>query len=255
MYHWQALEQKILQTFFKFFLVDADRITDREASRKILLMFSIASVGAFFLCFMGLVAWFRHEYLLATLDYLVALLLIGLLVYLRQSLNYVFCCYAGVGLMSLLYWYLFMSGAGAGNAFLWLYTYPLFVLYLLGSRHGALAILLFSIPCAGFLFVDLLLIDNHRYGADFALRFVPSFMAVSLFAFMFEKSGEQMRKFLMDAHVFLEQQVFERTGQLQHEIKARIANEEKLRVSEQRYRTLFDSNGDAVFIVNADGRL
>lgn len=249
----QVFEHEFLQDLFNLFLVDADKITDREASRRIFLMFSIGGIGVLLLFFMGIVAWFRHEYLLAVLDYSVALGLIALIFYLRQSRNYVFCCYSGVVLMSLLYLYFFMSGAGAGNAFLWLYTYPLFVLFLLGSRHGARAILLFSIPCFGFLFINLFFSDNPRYHLDFALRFVPSFLAVSLFAFMFEKSGEQARKFLMDAQAVLEEQVVERTGELQREINDRKAKEERLRISEQRYRTLFDSNGDAVSIVGADG--
>ena len=71
---------------------------------------------------------------------------------------------------------------------------------------------------------------------------------------MFEKSREQSNKFLKDAHDVLEQRVDERTAELQHEIEARKKNEEKLRHSEQRYRTLFDSNGDGVSIVSADGR-
>jgi len=250
----QVFEHAFLQNLFNLFPADADKLSDGEESRRIFLMFSIGGVGVLVLCIMGLVAWFRHEHLLAALDYSVALLLIGLIFHLRRSRGYVFCCYAGVGLMSLLYMYLFMSGAGAGNAFLWLYTYPLFALFLLGSRHGALAILLFFTPCSGFLCIDLFFSDRPRYDLDFAVRFVPSFFTVSLFAFMFEKSGEQARKFLMDAQVVLEQQVLERTRELQREVNDRKAKEEKLSISEQRYRTLFDCNGDAVSIVRANGR-
>ena len=250
----QVFEHEFLQDLFNLFFVDADKITDRKTSRKIFLMFTIGGIGVFVLCLMSLIAWFRHEYLLAALDCSVALVLIALICYLRRSCNHVFCCYASVVLMSLLFLYFFMSGAGAGNTLLWLYTYPLFVLFLLGSRHGARAILLFSVSCFGFLCINLFFSDSPRYQPDFAVRFVPSFLTVSLLAFMFEKSGEQARKFLMDAQAVLEEKVAERTGELQREINDRKAKEERLAISEQRYRTLFDSNGDAVSIVGVDWR-
>lgn len=250
----QIFRQKFLNNIFNLYLADPESIPDREAARKILLMLSIAGTGVFCLLVMGSIAWLRHQFVLSAVDYVVALILIALLLDLRKSRKYVFCCYAGVALMSLLYWYLFVSGAGSRTAFLWLYTYPLFALFLLGSRHGAMAILFFFVPCLGFLFVDLVSGGDQLYELDFVLRFIPSFLTVSLFAFMFEKSNEEARKFLMDAHLVLEQQVLERTRDLQHEINARIQNEEKLQISEQRYRTLFDSNGDAVSIISATGR-
>ena len=250
----QIFRQEILNRVFALFLVDADSITDREVARKILLMVIISSVGVLMLSSLGTIAWVRQEFLLATMDYSVALILIGLLIYLRQSRNHVFCCYFGVFIMSLLYWYLFMSGAGARTSVLWLYTYPLFALFLLGARHGAMAIILFFIPCLVFLFLNFFIGNTNLYENDFIIRFVPSFLTVAFFAVMFEKSGENARKVLMDAQAVLEQRVSERTVELQHEITARKDNEEKLRNSEQQYRTLFDSNGDGVSIISAAGR-
>jgi PAS domain S-box-containing protein len=58
----------------------------------------------------------------------------------------------------------------------------------------------------------------------------------------------------MDAHFALEEKVMERTRELRREINSRKLNEEKLQISEQRYRTLFDCSGDSIFIVSALGR-
>ncbi len=234
-------------------MIDVGSISDREVARKILLMFSTFSIGILMLFVLGSVSLYRHEFLMGTLDYSVALILIALLLFLRKS-SYRFCCYSGLFLMTLLFWYFFMSGAGVKHAFLWLYTYPLFVFFLLGAHRGALVIELFSLPCLVFLFFDLYSGNNNLYDQHFAIRFIPSFLTVSLFAFMFEKSGEDARKFLTEAQSALEQQVLERTAELQNEVNAREKNEKKLKNSEQQYRTLFDSNDDGVSIIGTAGR-
>lgn len=249
----QLFRQKVLNRLFSVILIDDDSITDKEVARKILLMFGISTVGILMLFSLGAIGWYRGEFLLAVLDYSVALILILLLLFLRRSRNYVFCSYAGIFVMTLLYWYFFMTGSGGGYGFLWLYNYPLFVFFLLGSRHGSLVIKLFFLPCLGFLFFDLSQSSSNLYDQNFAIRFIPSFLTVSLFALMFEKSRAQSNKFLRDAQDVLEQRVEERTAELQHEIDARKHNEEKLRNSEQRYRVLFDSNGDGVAIVSREG--
>lgn len=251
----QSFRKKILNSLFKFISIDNDQLSDKEVARKILLMFRVAAVGIVLLLSLGTIGWYRGDLLLAVFDYSVALVLIVLLLLLRRGWNYTFCGYTGISVMTLLFWYLFMSGSEAGNGFLWLFTYPLFVFFLLGSRQGSLMIALLFLPCLGFLFFDLTSSTVNLYDQDFAIRFIPSFLTVALFAFMFEKNREQSRRILLDGQAVLEQRVAERTADLQHEIDIRRKNEEKLRQSEQRYRTLFDSNGDGVSIIRADGRI
>ena len=250
----QLFRQKILNGLFSRIVSDDDKCTDTEVARKILLMFGISSVGIVMLLSLGTISWYRGEFFLAVLDCTVALILVVLLFFVRRRRRYFFCCCTALFVMTLLYWYLFMSGAGGGYGFLWLYTYPLFVFFLLGARHGIVAITLFFLPCLGFLFFDLFSHTSNLYVQDFAIRFIPSFLTVSLFALMFEKNRAQTNNFLRDAQDVLEQRVEERTAELQQEIDARKKNEEKLRHSEQCYRTLFDSNGDGLSIVSADGR-
>jgi len=250
----QSVRQKLLNSIFKFILKDGDYITEKEVARKMLLMSGVASIGILILFSFGAISWYRGDYLLAELDYSIAVILIGLLFILRRSRNFAFCSYTAISVMTLFFWYLFMSGSGGGNSFLWLYTYPLFVFFLLGSRQGSRMVTLLFLPCLVFLFFDLTSSANNLYSLDVAIYFIPSFFTVALFAFMFEKNREQSRKFMLDAQAILEQRVMERTADLQHEIDVRKKNEEKLSCSEQRYRALFDSFGDGVSIVGEDGR-
>jgi hypothetical protein len=175
--------------------MDNDCITEKDVARKMLLMFGVASVGILMLVSFGAISWYRGDFLLAVLDYSVALILVGLLLLLRRKRNYTFCSYAAISAMTLLFWYLFMSESGSGNVFLWLYTYPLFVFFLLGSRQGSRMVSLFFLPCLGFLFFDLTSSANNLYEQDVAIRFIPSFLTVALFAFMFEKTGNNQGSF------------------------------------------------------------
>lgn len=109
-------------------------------------MFSFGISGVFFLVVMGTIACFQRDFELCLVDYTFAFILFLLLLYLRKSHNSKFCCYTAIGLFSFLCWYLFMFNTGGGYSFLWLYIYPLATLFLLGSRHGGMAIVIFSFP-------------------------------------------------------------------------------------------------------------
>ena len=161
---------------------------DSEARRKIYLINIFVFVGIINLVVLGITAFIQHAPLLGSADLLIALTLLSLLIYLRYSGNHVFCSYMVASLMNVFFCYLFFTGGVSGTAFMWLYTYPVLALFLLGLFEGSLATLLLFLFSLGFLIFDLSSQVVNIYSVDFAIRYIPSFMIVFALTFFFERS-------------------------------------------------------------------
>jgi len=188
---------------------------DSELERKVLLMYPISGIGIFFLAVLGLLALSEKAYLLATCDLAAMFLLIFLLWFLNRTGNYAFCSQTGIAVIICLYLYLFCTGGVNGSAHVWLFTFPLLAMYLLGSRRGAYATLVLFIPVFIFSIIELRSDTMNIYGDEFLYRFLPSFMTVFLFSYMYEKSREAGHEKLVHAANTLEERVKERTLELQ----------------------------------------
>jgi C4-dicarboxylate-specific signal transduction histidine kinase len=163
-------------------------------------MFSLASVGISVLMLLGTIAFMQEAIILGFVDFLTVLFLIALLVFMRFSGNYVFCCYLVCILMGALYLYVFISGGVDSTGFVWYYTYPLIALFLMGAKAGSIASFLLFLPAVIFLIIDYRSSVIDVYAISFTLRFIPSFMTVYLFSFMFEKNREQSQRKLETAY-------------------------------------------------------
>lgn len=161
---------------------------DSEARRKIYLINIFVSIGIISLIVLGITAFIQHTPFLGYADLFIAFTLLFLLIYLRYSGNHVFCSYMVASLMNVFFGYLFFTGGVSSTAFMWLYTYPVLALFLLGLLRGSLATLLLFLFSLGFLFFDLSSKVINVYNADFAIRYIPSFMIVFALTFFFERS-------------------------------------------------------------------
>lgn len=217
------------------------------------LMYGISSVGIVFLIILGGIAVVQGGILLATLDFSAALLLLGLLFLLRIKRYLDLCIRTGVTMMFFLFLYLFISGGITGTAFLWIYTFPLFAFFLLGSKKGFWYSSAYFLSCLTVMIVDLNTSMINLYDLNLVLRFIPSFAVVILFSVIYEKYRENSHQALMELKNNLEKKVVERTGELLTEVQNRKAKENDLRVSEARYRTLYDNSSDSISITTLDG--
>lgn len=224
-----------------------------ENSIRASLMYVISSIGIVFLCILGSLAFLQKGYVLATADFTVAFLLICILFLLRTRGYLQFCIYAGMTIMFALFFYLFLNGGISRSAFVWVYTYPLFAFFLLGSRKGFLFSITFFCTCLGVLIVDLSMPVTRLYDLDLALRFIPSYIVVILFSLLYEIYRENSHKALLAGRATLEKKVDERTKALRSEVQIRKEKEQELRKSEARYRTLYDNSGDGISILDIDG--
>ncbi len=173
---------------------------DAEAVRKASLMFSLATVGISVLILLGTIAFMQNAIILGVVDFLTVLLLIALLGFMRFNGNYVLCCYLSCILMGTLYVYVFITGGVDSSGFVWYYTYPLIALFLMGAKAGSIASFLLFLPAVLFLIYDCRSTVVDVYTLSFTLRFIPSFITVYLFSFMFEKNRELSQEKLETAY-------------------------------------------------------
>jgi signal transduction histidine kinase len=194
-----------------FACVDKD---DVEAVRKTSLIFSLAAVGISILMLLGTIAFMQNAIILGFVDFLTVLFLVALLVFMRFNGNYVLCCYLSCILMGILYLYVFITGGVDSSGFVWYYTYPLIALFLMGAKAGSIASLLLFLPAVIFLIIDWRSTVVDVYTTSFTLRFIPSFITVYLFSFMFEKNRELSQKKLETAYYEQDLVIESRTKEL-----------------------------------------
>jgi signal transduction histidine kinase/CheY-like chemotaxis protein len=112
---------------------------------------------------------------------------------------------------------------------MWYYTFPLFSLALLGLRGGSVFTIALFLPAIGFLFYDLTYSASPAYNLDFTIRFIPSFLTVFLFAYMFERSRANAMNKLKQAYDEQEHIIEQRTEELRREVLTREEYSRKLR--------------------------
>jgi len=232
----------------------ATSTVDDDLVRKSGLMYTISLIGIFFLTLLGSIAFRQGGFMLGTLDFTVALILAVILYFLRIKEYFNYCIYTGIAVLYLLYLYLFISGGIAGNAFLWSYTFPLFTFFLLGTRKGFLISSLFFLSCLAVIIVDLTSSMINLYSKDLVIRFIPSFATVFILSLIYEKFRENSQQALVQSRNSLEIKVIKRTEELQEEVQNRKNKEQELRVSEAKYRTLYNNSSDAISIISLGGR-
>ena len=123
-----------------------------------------------------------------------------------------------------------ISGGVNNTGHLWFYCFPLFSIFLLGSKRGAIATLMVFVPSLLLLIVGSYPPITAIYTTDFKIRFIPSFLVVFGFSYFFEKLRERTQQLLAQKNAELEETI----SNLKQAQKA-------LRQSEEKYRNLFDT--------------
>ncbi len=176
---------------------------DSETLRKIIMLNIFLFLGAIFLCFMGLIALVQNAIFLGIADFITATFLFLLLVYLHRTGNEPIASGVGVTFLLFFFCYLFLIGGVHTTSFMWLYTFPLISLYLLGLPRGTWLSSLLLCFCAGFLAIDLTSDSINVYSKDFAIRFIPSYTLVCVLAFLVEESRSASRNALIEEQKLL----------------------------------------------------
>ena len=177
-------------------------------------------------------------------------------------------------------YYLLFTGGVNNTAHVWYFTFPLIASFILGSRPGLAATLVMLVPAVAFFMWENPPSPFTNYSRDFKLRFIPSFLVVTAFAYFFERTREKAtmtlegvntelksavsalqdtEEKLRKAGEQLEQRVEERTAQLYRanlqlagEMEERKRSEEALRASEGKLNAMLQSVGDSMIMIDRD---
>jgi signal transduction histidine kinase len=219
-----------------------DAIVIDDVARKTVFLRFVCWTGIVFLFPMGTLAYFQHNLFLWLTDWGIAATLVANLVYLRITRKLRYVIFSNTCLVAIFFIYLLVTGGVNNTAFVWSYVFPLFSLFLLGPVKGSLANLFFFIPIVGFLLFEPRVLNFTTYPADLKLRYIPSFIVVFIYSFIFEYMRSTSNKHLNDqnnelerlvaeltttkdalleAKATLEQRVQERTGELAEQVAAR----------------------------------
>ncbi len=251
-----------------------------DISRKIVVFNSFALIGILNLILLGTLAYLQRNLGLALFDYFAAVVIACLIVYLRRTKDYKTAFYGAVVIVGMLYYYLLFTGGVNNTAHVWYFTYPLISSFILGSRPGLAATLVMLVPAIAFFLWENPTSPFTTYSLDFKLRFIPSFLVITAFAYFFERTREkatmrlvgvnaelkdtvstlkETEEKLRKAGEELEQRVEDRTAQLYRanvqlaaEMEERKRSEDALRESEGKLNAMLRSVGDSMVMIDRD---
>ena len=216
-----------------------DENDDIDVKRKIVLLYSLSMIGIINLIALGAVSFYHRNMPLFTYDCCIAIILLVNLIYLRKTNNHTVTSIVGMSFVGTLFYYLFLTGGDRNTGHLWYYTFPLFACFLLGSRKGAMGMLILFIPALLFLIIQPEAPYVTSYSPDFAMRFISSFIVVSAFSYLYERTREKSQRKLIEKNSELNYVITD----LQHAEKGlREAGEKLERRVEDRTRELTIAN-------------
>lgn len=185
-----------------------------EEVRLITILIFTLGLGQIVLFIMGTCAIISGYKTLAYADYtaLIILFLIQLYFYISKKLKETILL--GVSFTALFFFFLFIYGGVNKTGFIWLYTFPLYSCFSLGSKKGVLLSLSLALLAIIYFVFDDFFPLMSQYGDDLKLRFIFSYLIVSLFSFAGEFLREGGQRSLQETQKILEQKVVERTIKL-----------------------------------------
>jgi signal transduction histidine kinase len=158
----------------------------------------------------GVLALLENNTSAGIMDLSLATLLIANYLHAQRYKRYTFNISLGVTLAAMLFVYMFLTMGMNKGGFVWYYAFPVVACFLLGSKKGAIATALMSLPMVAFFLIRTPPPIFSNYSLDFKLRFLSSFSVVFAFSYLFEYSREKHREKLQKAHDDLEKRFDER---------------------------------------------
>ncbi len=179
----------------------------------------------------GVLALLENNTSVGIMDLSLATFLVANYLHARRYKRYTFNISLGVTSAAMLFVYMFLTMGMNKGGFVWYYAFPAVACFLLGSKKGAIATILMSLPIVVFFLIRNPPSVFPNYSLDFKLRFLSSFSVVFAFSYLFEYSREKHQEQLHRAHEDLEKRYDERKRA-----------EEALRESEEGARRLAQEN-------------
>jgi PAS domain S-box-containing protein len=158
-----------------------------ELKSKVIFLNILLSTGFIFLILSGTSAFYHEFYLLSIIDFGLAALAIPIALHLRMSHRTEFASITSVVMLTFLFLYLFINGGVYESGLLWMYMYPIIVLFLLGTRYGTIVVLGFIAAIAFLHFAPNPLLTEKIFEDGIVYRFIATFLFVYIITLYFEK--------------------------------------------------------------------
>ncbi len=221
-----------------------------EAVRKAIIINLFSFVGVSFMLIFGFKEIEADKILLATVLFMLAALMITSVLYLRLTKDYVISGNIALYILFILMIFLIASGTGM-DKILWCYTFPLASYFVLGKKQGGLSNLVFIIIAIFLLYFPLEFMSI--YPNDVKVRFIASYIAVTLLAHVFEMVREKTFEAFIEAD---RNKTYYLTQTLQQKEEI-LAQSEQLEFSNKELEKLSivaSKTNNAVIIMDKNGR-
>ena len=258
----RSIQHKGTKRLWNFISSGLEVDADLDILRKHILLNLIIILGSFFLTILAANSVFQHDYLLGTVDLILLLFLMWLMHKLRNGKDQRFVVLFGSTVTGCFYLFLVAYGGIEKTAYLWVFTYPVITLYLLGKYLGTvLTALLLAGSCSVFA-----LSRSYRflqfYEFSLIIRFVSVYLTIYIISLVNEVVRERIQERLKLSKCELERTVktvqtskrdlAASNEQLILEIEERKLIEKALRNSEGFLDDIIESIQDGISVLNAD---
>ena len=233
-----------------------------EDLRKICLLNVILLLGILFLGLLGSIAFIQQDRLLGTADFLVLGFLVGLFTYLRRTKRIDQVGRIGTIGVCLFYAFLFAYGGVGNSAYVWVFTFPLISLFLVGIRLGSWLTFLLMAFCILVFLIGSDVSYFTSYRKSLIPRFLSAFLIIYLFSFIMEKVRITVQQRLKLANGKKElalvelrkktDKLLETNIQLLSEMADRKQAEEALEQSESFFEDVIESIQDGICVLDPD---
>lgn len=167
-------------------------------------------------------------------DFTLIMFLMWLLYILRKRKCYAFVGLIGTIITGIFYLFLIANGGIDRTAYLWILTYPIIVLYLLGRKLGSYFSIIFLFMACIIFFLGTHLDIFQSYNISIILRLIAVYATIFCIAFVTEIVREKVQENLMS------------------EINDRKEIEKALRNSESFLDDIIESIQDGISVLNTD---
>ena len=254
--------EKLKQSIWNIIASGLPSSHDIETLRKICLLNVIILLGMVFLGALGVIAFIQQDRVLGVADFLVFGFLVGLFTHLRRTKRMDQVGRVGTVAVCLFYGFLFAYGGVGNSAYVWVFTFPLISLFLVGIRLGSWLTFLLLAFCVLVFLLGSTVSFITTYNSSLIPRFLAAYLVIYLFSFIMEKvriTVQQRLKMANGKKEFALVELRKKTDklvetnlQLLSEMAERKQAEEALEESERFFEDVIESIQDGICVLDPD---
>ncbi len=176
---------------------------DLELNARITLLYIVFAVSLAVLIPYAVYSLVKGFFILGYVELATAAVLIINFIILTITKKYLLFSRLGIFIMEALFLYIFITGGISQIGYQWVYTFPLFVLFLLGPVEGTLVVLSFLLLIIIYFIIGFPS-SSLEYGIYFKVNFIGSFLAVYIISNFFEYLRAKTYRKMLDKNVELQ---------------------------------------------------